>query len=681
MATKHWVRDVNFPSGFGNYSGNQLRANAVWFHFLRNAGFDWLWECDGDKGPQSEVPNHIDDGDMQNPGVANWTAIGGGIPAVAKDTTIFWANGQSLKVDATAIGDGVQSDPMFDMKAPVNSQSLNTGDSLSGPTNGLMRVTDTGNPFGEANDLLGTTFVMAGSSQPTNNGEFPVVNYVSNSQIDIYNPAGVAEGYTTGVYEPTMVQRYKYELDIWAYNNSGNTWNVEVDRGDGAPTVIGNIPHNAGVWTRYHFTFHVLGAGTVDFRVVATVAAAQSIYLGAALCYRSAWEYLASDHYAYTGGGASIIDNGGVPYSDGILTNPDQFSTAGSYTPGVQDIGKHLVVWDTTNNKNSGVYEIIADLGGGVVQVDMRSPTATFTNQGGLQFRIVLIHTGVSTGGPLPQGSPMSDSQMSCGFGLESPHASAWRFFLRMNFSAGQVFKNAQLWSAPDDSSDYSVDTGYFFKNGASIMRNRARGWTRNISGGGSTPNIHTTGGGYSSSGANNRVFLMTDVDLSFVHFINYDVTGNKHQSVLMGYLGTDAQHPGIMAFYHFSPWTTGVNQNELNLMDDLASRFGTYGTGFKADGLAVRSALGQLGFGTTTADVQDQTQSKANPFSGREWVHDLFIAQDPTGSEQAGGEMDSNCGVFQGRTTLTPIATFDSEAYLHFANGICWEWSGEQIL
>lgn len=680
MATKHWVRDVLLTDP-NNYiaGGNHTRANALLFHFLRVAGWEWLWECDGDTGPHSFDPNHVLDGSMRATGVTNWLAVNAGVPT--KDTTIVHSGEQSLKIVAGALGDGAVSDPLLDMNAPVNNLVTDTGDSLVGPVNGLMTLTDDNNPFNEE-DLVGASITITGSGNPTNNGTFPIVHRApaGNQQISFFNPSGVAESYitanppTTPGYTISYVNSYRYELVVWAYN-AGDPWDVQVDPGTGTPVTLGQIPNNGGSWTRYHFAFHVTGSGNVTVRFVSTGTGAFTIYIGGVHVFRSQFEYLCSDHFIYTAGAPNVRG------TDGVLTNPDQFSTAGSYTPGVQNVGSHLFVWDATNNKNSGVYEIVADLGGGVVQVNMRSGSAAFTNASGLTWRIVNL-CYPTAGGPIPN-SPMPDYQQSAGFGVESPHSSKWRFFLRQNQSGGPTVKSSEMWSAPEDT-DFDFSTGHFYKSGPSIMRNRAEMWTRNVSGGGINPNIHTWRGCYTyiTSPTYTRTFVMTDEDGAFFLFVHYDTHSSQHGCHLTGYLGSSPQHPGIMSFYQMARWENIGQANEITFDESDGRYFSAYGTGFDQFGQSRRAALGQLGYGTTTDDAHTMAQQKANPFSGREWVHTLFMGLDPDGGDNVGGEMDSDCGVYQGRTSIAAdLSTFDSDQFLHFDNGLVIEWSGETIL
>lgn len=681
MATKHWVRDVNLQDPTAYIAGgNHNRANAVLYHFLRVAGWEWLWECDGNRGPHAENPSHVPDGNMQLDGVANWAAVNTGTRA--KDTSIVHSGEQSLKIDALAAGDGVESASLTDMKAPGPSGSTGTGDSLSSPVNGIMEFTENGNPFSVGNELLGATIYFNGSVIPANDGYFPIVHHFggSNDKIGIFNPAGTGEGYitpnppTTPGYVISYSITYRYEIVLWAYN-AADAWDVLVDPGTGAFGSVGTIPNNGGVWTRYHFTFHVTGGGAVKLRILSSGVGADTVYIGGVQCFRSSFEWMASDEgYTYS------ADASNIKGTAGVLTNPDRFSTA-EYTLGPERVGQHLFVWDPTNNKNSGCYEIVADLGGGVIQVNMRSPTATFTTQTGLVWRIVNIQNFTS-GGCIPN-SPMPEWQQSAGFGLESPHTSKWRFFARQNQSSGQTVKNTQMWTAPEDT-DFDFSSGTFYQSGPSVMRNRADHWVRNVGGGGISRKMHGWRGLYTYfiGTTVSRTFIMTDEDGAFFHFVHYSTHNDQHGCHLQGYLGSSPQHPGIMTFYQFAPWESVSGDNEIYFDDDYR-HFGAMGTGYDENGLARRATLGQLGYGNAAEDALTQTNKKANPFSGREWLHVPFIGLDPEGDDNVGGEMDGDdCGVYQGRTDIAAdLSTFDSDQYLHFDSGLVWEWSGEGIL
>jgi hypothetical protein len=100
---EHYVR-----SAYVAQNPVQNRPNittiAYIFHMLRCAGWQWVWEGDGEEGiangdafPYERV-NHIPDGNMEAAGVASWTVTGAG--SVAKDTSVKQSGSQSLRFDA-----------------------------------------------------------------------------------------------------------------------------------------------------------------------------------------------------------------------------------------------------------------------------------------------------------------------------------------------------------------------------------------------------------------------------------------------------------------------------------------------------------------------------------------------------------------------------------------------------
>jgi hypothetical protein len=74
-------------------------------------------------------------------------------------------------------------------------------------------------------------------------------------------------------------------------------------------------------------------------------------------------------------------------------------------------------------------------------------------------------------------------------------------------------------------------------------------------------------------------------------------------------------------------------------------------------------------------------TNARSNPFSNQEWIHNPIIIRDFNGVENAPAEMMANIGVFQGRMNMVNYTLFDSNQYMHFDNGLIWEWSGETVL
>lgn len=690
MATKHWVRDV-LLTDTGDYTagGNHNRANALLYHFLKNAGFDWQWECDGDGGGGHVLnPNHVDDGNMDETG-APTKYVATGSASIQKVTTPVRSGSQALEVDPSLGAGGVVTTALNSMVASTLLTGL-SGCSLSAPDAYGNTIYDHNANISGLEDNIGRVFVISGSSQPQNNGEFPIVDWsAGDDKARIYNPSAIAESYTTGVYEVSIAIRAKYELVLYVANN-GPALDVSVDPGTGSPVLLGTIPNNGGVSTRYHFAFTVDGSGDV-LVYVERPSADVPFYIDSMNVFRSMFEYMHArdesasgadtSHYPYTGGIA--VNHYGV---DGVLTNPDQFSTGvgDNYSPGSDDVGKHLVIWDPVNNKNSGIYEIIADVGGGVVQVNLRSGTATFTNATGLRWRIISVQQYNSCG--MIPNKPMPGWQQSAGYGIESPHTSKWRFFLRQNQGDGQTVKSSEMWSAPEDT-DFDQSTGHFYLTGPSVMRSRVREWTRNVGGSGTNPYMHTWRGYYSYSTADTitRLFIMTDEELSFFHFLNWDGRApgtNHHGTFLVGYHQPDPDHPGIMAFVHMARWETIGTAAEF-YWDSSPDRFSYYGTCFDRYGVAQRCLLAQIGYGTGAGTVIDIGVAQPNPWSGEEWLHELRIINDPVGDAGVPSMRDAgpDFGVYEGRSNLPDLSTFDNNGFLHFRYGLVWEWMGESLV
>ena len=666
MATKHWVRDVRFsdPTHF-TAGGNHMEGNLILYHFLRVAGWSWLWECDGEISEYGINTNHVVDGNVQSAGVGNWTAYNGA--AISKDPSVYHSGDKSLKVVSGGVGEGVTSDALIGMTTP-NSFGLIEGNALSGPVNGEMTLSTSLSHFDIG--MVGANIFFSGHIDDppmgvpgalNNDGEFLITRFISDTQIRFYNPSGVPYDYFTPPfpYFPVSSQiRPLYELVIWGAANEN--FDVEVDDGSGLFSGVGVIPDNGSVFTMYRFQFSAVGPswGYSPIKIRFLSQGAGTLYVGGISVHRSLFEM------------PSLLKEG----TDGILTNPDEFSTAGSYTPGQVDVGKHLFVWDPTNNANSGCYVILTDLGGGSVQLNLRSGSASFVTQSGLTWRIAYLRNVRNT--------DMPDWHKTAGFGLESPHSSSWRWFLRQNQGDVQSLKSSEMWLSPEDT-DFDVSSGHFYKNGPSVMRSRARVWNRQLGSSGINEFMHTWRGPYSYVAASTvtRTFIMTDEDCSFFIFVHYDSVSGYHGCHLNGYLGSDAQHPGIMACFQFARWEEIGSTNEI-YMDGYPYRFGGFGTGFDERGLAQRATLGQLGYGGSIDSVLKQTNAKANPFSGKEWAHSLFVGLDPERVGNAGGEMDSNCGVYQCRLGVSAdLSTFDSDQYLHISSGLIIEWMGETLL
>jgi len=652
MATKHWVRDVPL-SDPNNYiaNGNHMQANAVLYNFLKVAGWEQVWECDGER-TQIEDPNHVPDGDVQDPGTSQWTAYNGA--TISKDTTKVHSGVRSLKVVASALSQGVETDPLHSMRDP-SAWVTGSGDSIVPGSGRDATYNDSITRFDNLH--VGDYLDISGDSIPGNNGTFPITKFLSANSISFENPSAALHGYYDGPFPPPPdTASFKlwpyYQIVVWAATDVA--FDVDVDFGDGTYNTVGTIPANGGVFTRYQFDFWRISSLTESpIRFVS--AAAGTLYIGGIHVFSSVWDM------------PTVIKRG----TDGIITNPDQFSTAGSFTPDASDIGKTLFVWDGTNNKNSGAYPITA-VAAGVCTLDLRSGSAALTSQSGLRWRIVQIdHLNYPASG-------IPDKLQWAGFGFESIHTSGWRFFMRQSQENGQTGKGTILWSAPEDT-DFNFSTGEFYKSGPSVQRYRQGPWIK-IPDSASAQDEHLWRGPYTYfiGTTTSRCFLMTDEDGAFIAFFLHDGSGSNNGCHLHGYLGSTL--PGIQSHYLFARWEQRGVANEC-YFDDNGNRFAHNGTTYDSHGLAIPCLIGQLGIGTSDADVTTQANAGTNPWSGNEWKRPLILWRDREMIQQEAALQVSDCGIYQGRANMVDLSTFDSENFLHLSNGFIWEWSGETLV
>lgn len=648
MATKHWARDANITDPVNNISnGNQVMKNALVYHYLRNAGMKWIWECDGEVGPRDADCNHVDDGSMEEFGIAKWPAVA--TATVTKSTATVKTGSQSLSIVSAAPGDGASSVVLRDM---LRAGQGNLAPLVSPDT----RMVETVGRW-SLGYRPGMTITITGATNPGNNGTFAVTSVVSNSsssEVHWNNAAAVLENNVKwATNEP-------YELFFWSNNPGTSTWDVKVDQGGGAPVTIGTIPPNGGVWTQYHFSFSpVPGEDGTNPRYLSFIEPAlgggEQIFVDGLHVFHSHFEYWSANQYG----------------TDGIVTNPDTFSTGGSYAPGAADIGKWLLIWDVANPLNSGWYKITVDLGGGSVQVDLRSPTAAFITTPGLNYRIVDIE-GQWYNYDYEYGRNAS------GFALESPHSSAWRFFMRNANPAGQTSKGTILWGAPEDT-DFDVDDGQFYNTGPSTGSRIDTGpYDFPVS---TTLQLVTRGPyTYKATPTLTRTFLMTDEDLSFFTVFHWDDDGGDHGYYFAGYTGADPNRPGTMEWMIAAGYTTGFNIQNETLFNGTVGSFSGSGTGISSSGIGVEATFGcDLGYDSSLHSFE-QANAGQNPWSGNEWLQKPIVAIDPDGIVGAAAEGDADCGIYKTRYNLTELTTFESDMYLSCDTGLVWEWSGEQL-
>jgi len=568
VTMKHWIRDLQI--NFATATRGQGQIDYVMYHFLRTAGWEWIWECDGYAG---DSPNRVPDGNMEDAGTGSWTPLAGA--SVAKVTTPVRSGEQALQVSSTGAGDGVASSVL------------------------------------------------------------------------------------TAMQDSTT-----YRLAIWAANDTGETWDVDVDLGAGYVS-IGSIPDNGGVWTLYVFSFTTVVGGTRQVRIVDTLGATGDLYVSDIYVFKGYFEYNEVD--AWESG------------SDGETANPDQFSSP-SYLFVGGDVGKVICIWDTQNLGNSGAYRISSVLGG-VATLDLRSGSASLVSQTGLSWRMIDLTAA-------PDNAPGGRTdERGAGFGLQSPHPSGHRLFIRQaqHGPTSPYLDIIGIWGAPGPT-DFDFSTGAFYKSGPSSQHDKQSTYVLPTNATNPWTGMHVFITGAETAGTR-RLFLMTDDDGSFVTVVVWDQTGGSstysHDTFIVGHLGEDLLHTGDQAWGLFARWQyfyNGAYQLGISF-DGNAARFSPNGVVIGADGLTKDALLAQLAYGTGSFDVLTQTNAGPNRWSGDEWVHKLIIARDPSGNEGAASERDSDIGVYQGRQNMVNLTTFDSDNYLHFIKGLVWEWSGESVL
>lgn len=649
---KHYVRDAYVQGPTAVYSDSTtVPMSMVIFHMLRLGGAKWLWECDGAIGPYAASANHVVDGNMDAAGVLNWTVVGTAL--LSKDPSEVMHGTQSLEVVSKAIGDGVQSSALLSMSGP-NSITHTTSHYLTASLGYVQVWKNSG--YNYPPDLYGGRITVVGCANPGNNGTFPIVNVIGNGEIEYFNPAGVSEFLSGAV---TTSYERPYEVVIWAKNDSGVAWDVEVDPGTGSFAVVGAIPSD-GVFKAYHFSFWCSGSGNCYVQVTdPNWSTDHTIYIDGISVFRSLYEYLQTNEYG-TGGSVTGADT----FNKG--------SAASTY-----DVGKFLMFWDDAHPENTGCYEIIA-LSGSDYQLDLRSGTAALTSpSAGLDWRIVDLKRTTLSGRTLDSGDAAFGSP---GFGLESPHSSKWRFFCRMYTQPSYSNRTRTFvnWAAPRDE-DYDISSGHFYNYGTTTLA--LSGGYRRYDGGQFIWGGYNTGSTAADSGG--RLFLMTDDDLSFFTFFCRPQVSASGIAGLVGMSGADPYHPGEEEFVFFIP-RSGSQQVASSLQvgfDGNLDRCTTRGVSFAENEQPIVACCGVLGFGTSTADVLTISNASASPFSGEEHIDPLYILRDKDGDAGWYSERDFTNGVYMGRTNLTDFTTFDSDGFLHFKSGWIWEWNGVAVL
>lgn len=668
---KNWVRDLALARGESTVRGYMPEKWLMAYHMLRCAGYSWIWECDGDRGvANAAVANHVPDGNMEGV-IGNWSVAGSPTPAISKSTTTVYSGTQSLEITGESGGE-VQSSV-----STSTPQSRGTGVTLN--TGGTITKQQT-TRYDFCNRDVGETIVISGAAQPGNNGSFTISSVTDKDTLVVSPAPGTNEGAAGATW---YIQRPMH-LAIWVNNPGSQTWNVDVDRGDGTPVNVGSFAGTTG-WEIKHFDF--TGQSTGNLQVfIRPQGTSETIHIDGMLIFRSYFEFT-NDFEDHVNGdtGAYVAQ-----------TVSNEFEST-SYTFVTGDIGKIVFIFDTSGNhpQNTGAYTITG-INSGKAVLDLRSLSAVLSTQNGavdgLNWRMVDVNKWASQAGDYRYTNNWVE--VYCGFGLESPHSSKWRFVHRGMYTNNDSSQNngCVQWSAPEDT-DLNIDTGDFYKflgpsiQGQGTGRNKtfqdlnisavANMWNSGIPDSvGSNMNWmrgEATAGTYTC-----RVTMMFD-DTGKWFFVFSDPTtgGDQPTAGLFGLVGEDTYHPGIQAHCHLTPrdetLTGGVSRNFLSYATGTY-RWDYHGKGILPNGNPTRIGTGQFGYGTAHDYIWEQSNAQANPFSGDEWIQPLFLIRG-TQNELGWSEREAE-GIYQARANLadfTILGTVDGAGDdIAFAANIC---------
>lgn len=668
---KNWVRDLAFSTGVVQDRGYLPHMWLVAYHMLRCAGYSWIWECDGLRGLlNGEVPNHIPDGNMEGD-VSNWSAVGSPVTR-SKSTSTVYSGTQSLEITA-AVGGEVQS--------TISTSTPQTKGTTGGfsETGGIVTFTAAGSFPHFAPRDVGKTITFTGAEDGFNNGSFTIASVLDYNKVTYSNGSGVTIFTNPSLiwYIPTTIH-----LAIWVNNPGSQTWNVDVDPGNGTPVNVGSFAGTTG-WEIKHFDF--TGASNGNIQVfIRPQGTSETIHIDAMLAFRSFFEFT-GDYEDYADGdtGAYVAQSAS-----------DEFESS-NYTFVTGDVGKILFIFDQSGTypKNTGAYAITG-INSGRAVVDLRSPTAALTAQDGssdaLTWRMVDVYKWASQVGYYG-GTGYNCVEVYNGFGLESPHSSKWRFVLRGLWTDhdGSGRNGCVHWSAPEDT-DLDVDSGNFFIGAGPSLTAYGAGRNKTIQ----ELNISTPVTIYGAGGATSNInwmmseatdttytlrFSMMFEDSGAWFFMASDPTsaGDQRTAGLFGIVGQDAYHPGIEAHCHLSSRDEGMSGGtSRNFLDyNFASyRWDAHGKGIGPDGKPVRIGSGQFQAAGTGVYVWEQSNAQPNPFSGDEWIQPLLLIRgEPDAGSWSEREAD---GIYQGRANMLLWTTFGNITgvgdSIAFAANIC---------
>lgn len=557
----HWIRDMKLPyqALYGNLGYGEV-GFAI-YHFLRTAGWTWLYECDGNRDG-----SHCLDASMEAEGTSNWTAAG--TATLTKTTATKHMQSKSLSVKSNAVSDGVQSAALPD---------LNT---------------------------------------------------------------------------------WTYKLKLWAYNNSGQAWEVQADDGSGSFSTVGTIPSD-GAWTLYEFNLPYAAGGSRYFKILDVNNSQGTIYLDSIMVF-----------FPWAEQGITGEDLSATP--DGEILNGNEFHSASFDFSTETD--HWLCVWDPTNVGNSGVYRISGATGSDAV-LDLRAGgTPALTSQTGLRWRVV----DPASSPNICRTTDTTTSEVWSGWGLESPHSSKWRFFLRYGRRDFEQSSFISIASCAADG-DFDVERWGFVESAASSENRTPTRYARD-----SISNIGSVLGGRISStgidGTYNRLYLVTDDDSSFLTIIMRRGDGSDANIVGMaicGHTGSDSYHSLRESFVHFGREALG-NYNALSWVDDNGGRINYHGyqVMLEASSMSMSPAKWMcFGYGSGTENLRNNyTFARVNPFDSQRRIWRPKIARDYYGHNTSASEKDMVVGLWDGIPDVSEWTAVESNTMFHIREGVFME-------
>jgi len=469
------------------------------------------------------------------------------------------------------------------------------------------------------------------------------IKYQRNQSLKVTSNAS-GDGVESDTWDAPADTAATFYLKLRAYNDSGSSWDVQVDNGGGYASV-GSIPDNSGVWTEYEFSYTRSATANNKFKVLDDNNTQGIIYLDDVQTYRQCFE-----HSAYENG------------TDGDVVNGDEFESSG-YTFDSGDVGHFLCFYDPTNPENTGGYKITSINAGNAV-LDLRvggSETLTNTTSQDLVWRIYDPNL-------CPVFSNTSDEDYSAFHRsrvyLESPHSSKWRLGLQVYKTSYNVQTYGLIYGSPNDNVPYNRAGFPTYEGGPSTADFTYR-------------YIHTPN---SSNTRTPRVYAMIAGDGSFVSF------GMRHNEIstylypycVVGYFSDDTEYTEQERFAWLAPGSVAAENGTLDV--EGGSSFGNGKICTDSDKV-VDCSLAVLN--THSYIMNQDTDNRANPFSSEEWVVPVVVVRDPGGDDYKYGEieMDRESGFFWTRDNMNQYSTFDSETYFHLCNGLVWPWNGFSVI